>query len=73
MAERLPAQDIVVAEFGCEARVQARPCATIDGSALDECATLAVNDSCCSRKKLDGDAPGTMPMDYIEIENITAG
>jgi hypothetical protein len=32
-----------------------------------------MNDFCCSRNELDGNAPRPMLMGYIEIENMTTG
>src|SRR6516162_5294036 len=72
MAERSSAQNIVVAKRGGEPPVQARPCATVNGSPLDDCATLAVNDPCSHRDELDGDATRSMSTAYIEVENMTA-
>src|SRR6516162_8143767 len=71
MAERSSAQNIVVAKRGGEPPVQARPCATVNGSPLDECATLAVNDPCCRRDELDRDATRSMSTGNVEVENMT--
>src|SRR5215831_19858378 len=73
MAERLTAQNVIVAERGGEPSVQARTCATIDGSALDECAALVVNGPCGSRNELNCGATSAMPMGYIKVENVAAG
>src|SRR5215468_12153525 len=72
MAECLTAQNVIVAERGGEPSVQARTRATVDGSALDECAALVVNDPCGSRNELDCDATRSMPTGYIEVENMAA-
>src|SRR5690242_13234446 len=73
MPKCLPAQNIIVTERRCEPSVEARGCATFDSSALDECATLAVNDSCGSRNELNCDATRSMPMADIQVENMATG